>query len=158
MNDHVINGGRPFSAILEQISDEGFVVRISTKKGSAIEGGDGQIATDEAIGPANSPQAMLARYATQVDLGTTKNDDLVLDQYSKGSFDRLENRIRQQPKLYKTLAFASRGGTQPGISAMFQAPAGHGKALAARVMAVRLNKPLYTPDMDKILGDTPAQT
>ena len=160
MNDVVVNGARPFQALLGRAEGDGLVIQLSpiAGKSGAIEGGEGVLPADQAIGPANSAQAMLARYATPIDLSTTKNDDLVLEQYGRTSFDRLENRIRQQPKLLTQLAFASRGGTQRGIAAVFEGNAGHGKALAARVMAVRLDKPLYRLDMDKVLGDTAAQT
>ncbi len=105
-----------------------------------------------------TPAAQLERFADPVELGTTKNDDLVLNTYSKAGFDRLEGRIRQQDKLLKNWAFATRGGTQPGIVGAFEGGAGQGKSLAARVLAVRLDRPLYELDFSKVVGDTASQT
>lgn len=105
-----------------------------------------------------TPKAQLERFAVEVDLGTTKNDDLVLHTYAMAGFNRLEGRIREQNKILKNWAFATRGGTQPGIAASFEGNTGLGKSLAARVLAVRLDKPLYELDFAKVVGDTGAQT
>lgn len=105
-----------------------------------------------------TPLAQLERFADPVELGTTKNDDLVLGSYSMAAFDRLEGRVRQQDKILKNWAFATRGGTQPGIAAAFEGGPGLGKSLAARVLAVRLDRPLYELDFSKVVGDTGAQT
>lgn len=105
-----------------------------------------------------TPLAQLERYADPVELGTTKTDDLVLHPYSMAGFERLEGRVREQQKILKNWAFATRGGTQPGVAAAFEGGVGLGKSLAARVLAVRLDKPLYEVDFAKVVGDTGAQT
>jgi AAA+ superfamily predicted ATPase len=104
------------------------------------------------------PRSDLTAYANPISLESTKVDDLVVASSQEAVFNRMINRVKMQDKLLKEWTFASRGGNQPGINFLFQGGEGLGKTTAVRVLAKRLNRPLYELDLGKVMGDSTAET
>lgn len=102
--------------------------------------------------------AELLAYANPVNLDTTKVDDLVVPAQGKAAVDLIVQRIQQNDRLQKEWTFATQGGNQPGINILITGDKGLGKTTAARVIAKRVDRPLYRLDLGKVLGANPAET
>ncbi|MCC7384319.1 MAG: ATP-binding protein [Deltaproteobacteria bacterium] len=104
------------------------------------------------------PEAVMGYFARSIELSTTRIDDLVAPPQALSQLERLEQQIRQRSKILNTWSFATRGGEAAGVTAVLHGPEGHGKTLTARVLAKRLDQPLYSVDLARVEGVVPVET
>jgi vesicle-fusing ATPase len=104
------------------------------------------------------PEQVLACLAEKIDLRTTKTDDLVAPAYTMTQVDRIITVIEERNEVNKQWSFATRGGAATGVSVWLSGGEGMGKTTAARVIAKRLDRPLYSADLSQLIGRTKAET
>ncbi len=84
--------------------------------------------------------------------------DLIVEQRTRQELHMLEKRCRHREDLSHVLAGALAGSLNAGVKALMQGPSGTGKTMAARILAVELNKDLYRVDLasvvNKYIGET----